>query len=159
MAQEQQPTMGFTVFLSEVAGGAALCELNDKFALLTKRLSSHAHDWGECKGELAFKVQLRAENDGRVTAVYSVKMKLPPEPEPHRPTGRMYLGGDGSLTAKNPRQPDLPHTSEPREAPPVVVVVEAAHHGNGASNGKSKRKGKKLTATLLPRTPSSKKSV
>jgi len=98
----------FLSFMAEQQNGAVVSELSEKLRDLTEAIEMHFDQFrGKVTGEIGIKFKLTLEGGAyRVITEYTVK-------PPKAPLANtiMWLGKDGGLVARDPRQPGLPFES------------------------------------------------
>jgi hypothetical protein len=96
----------FARILEGINDGEAHRDLSDELFELVKKLQSEALSRdAEVKGELTFKLALKAGPHGRVQTTYEVKSKAPPR---KTSAGIMFMTKAGNLSIENERQAVLP---------------------------------------------------
>lgn len=98
----------FLTFMAEQKSGAVVSELSEKLRDLTETIELHFDQFrGKVSGEINLKFKLTLEGGAyRVITEYTVK-------PPKAPLANtiMWLGKDGSLQARDPRQLSMPFES------------------------------------------------
>jgi len=90
----------FNDVMAEIAGGRAHDELTDKLMQLAAEVQEL-----ESPGTLTLTLKLKPNGESQFEIHHDIKVK---PPEPRRPKTIMFLDGHGSLTRRDPNQPDLP---------------------------------------------------
>lgn len=104
-AKDEGPR-SFARILEGLNDGDAHRDLSDELFELVKKLQGEAlaRDT-EVKGELMFKLALKAGPHGRVATTYEIKAKAPAR---KTSAGIMFMTKAGNLSLENERQPVLP---------------------------------------------------
>lgn len=129
----------FVTLLAEVADGEAAIEASRDLEALVKVINGVAlAKNGKAKGRIRFDLVIEINAKGDVTLDYDVDVKRPKMP---RSSGRMWIGTGGGLTARHPKQVEIPGTERrpprlvgPPAAPPRVITRPAAPAATNAGD-------------------------
>lgn len=103
---KEEGPRSFARIIEQLNEGDAHRDLSDELHKLVLKLQDEAYARdAEVKGELTFKLVLKAGPHGRVSTLYEVKSKAPPR---KTSAGMMFLTKGGNLSVENERQVALP---------------------------------------------------
>lgn len=121
MANEEGPN-AFSVFISQLADGAAHSELSGELHELAKMLQDTAvNTSGTAKGELTLKLKLSIEPNGITAITYDVATK---KPKTSRPSAVAWLSKGLNVVFQNPKQTAMPFRDVSAAAQPAREVTE-----------------------------------
>jgi hypothetical protein len=125
MANQEGPN-AFSVFISQLADGAAHSELSGELHELAKVLQDAAvTQAGTAKGELMLKLKLAIEPNGITAITYELTTK---KPKAKRPSAVAWLSKGLNVVFQNPKQTIMPFrdVSAPAEAREVTETTATA---------------------------------